>query len=134
MNPPATVARLSDKGLLIETYWFQYPSVDDLLKSLRNCSLVFEDGWSLGGIDLRSLLKRVGLENMDDFCSTSPLTLHLSGGVPSRAVAQLYAGAEEIIRTVHEQMAEEIQEIRDMRDEHARIREYRARCVEEEVK
>lgn len=133
MNPPAAVAHLSDGGLPIETYWFQYPSVDDLLKSLRNCSLVFEDGWALGGIDLRSLLKRVGLENMDDFCSTSPRTLHLSGGVPAQAVAQLYTGAEEIIRMVHEQMAEEIQEIRDMRDEHARIREYRARCVEEEV-
>lgn len=74
---------------------------------------------------MQDVLKRAGLERMDDFCLTSPLALHKSSGIPTRAVTSLYVGAEKLIRLVHQEMAVEIQEMRDMRDECAAIREYK---------
>lgn len=136
MSPPGpVVACLSDRSLRIETYFFDYPSVEVLLKSLSSKSYVFKAGWSSGGIDLQIMLKHAGLEKMDDFCLTSPLALHVScsGRIPVQAVTLLYVGAEKMIRMVHDEMAKEIQEIRNMRDDYAIIREYRSRCVGEGV-
>lgn len=126
MSPPSpTIADLSDRSIPIDTYFFQYPTVQALLKLLSDDSGVFASGWSSRGFNLQDVLKHAGLENMDDFCLTSPLALHKSSGIPAQAVNLLYAGAKKLICLVHQEMAVEIQDMRDMRDEHARIREYK---------
>lgn len=104
------------------------------MKLLGNVSGVFAAGWSSRGVDLQDVLKQAGLENMDDFCLTSPLALHISSGIPTRAVTSLYIGAEKLIHLVHQKMAGEIQEIRSMRDEYARIREHRMKTGGYEVR
>lgn len=124
-SPPIpAITALSNQSIPIETYFFQYHTVDDLLKLLADDSGVFASGWSLRGVNLQDVLKRVGMENMDDFCLTSPLALHTSSGIPAQAVTLLYIGAEKLIRLVHQQRSGEIREIQDMRDEYARMREF----------
>lgn len=83
---------------------------------------------------MQGVLKRMGMENMDDFCLTSPLALHMSSGIPTQAVISLYVGAEKLICMLHQEMAREIQEIRDMRDEYAKIREHRINAGGHEVR
>lgn len=126
MNPPSpAITDLSNRSIAIETYFFQYHTVQALLKLLSDDSGVFALGWSSRGFNLQDVLKHAGLENMDDFCLTSPLALHKSSGIPARAVNTLYVGAEKLICLLHQEMAVEIQDMRDMRDEYGRIREYK---------
>lgn len=125
-SPPSPViADLSNQSISIETYSFQYPTVQDLLKLLGDDSGVFASGWSSRGVNLQDVLKQAGLENMDDFCLSSPLALHKFSGIPTRAVTSLYIGAEKLIHLVHQKRVGKIEEIRSMRDEYAGIREHR---------
>lgn len=114
-------AHLSDRGLDIETYYFTYPKVEDLLKLLDNEVDGFVAGWSYKGISLCEMLKSVGMVNVEDFVMTSPLVLHTSCGIPVRAVELLYIGAEKMIRVVHKEMAHEIKDLREHREAYARL-------------
>lgn len=81
----------------------------------------FVMGWSYKGISLCDMLRSVGMVNMDDFVLTSPLVLHTSCGIPTRAVEMLYIGAEKMIRMVHQEMADEIKDFREHREAYGRI-------------
>lgn len=121
MDRTAVCAHLSDWGINIQTYYFSYPKIEDLLKLIDNEEDGFVAGWSWRGIKLEQLLRQAGMVQMDDFVTTSPLALHLSCGIPTRAAELLYIGAEKMIRLVHKQMAHEIEDIRALREEYGQI-------------
>jgi hypothetical protein len=114
---------LSDRGIPIETFYFQYPHIEDLLKLLDNEADGYVAGWSLNGLNLREMLRRARMERMDDFVLTSPRTLHVTCGIPAKAVNLLYLGATKMIKLVHMEMETEIREIRELREEYARGQE-----------
>lgn len=105
----------------IETYYFSYPKVEDLLKLVDNEVDGFVAGWSYKGINLTDMLRSASMLNVEDFVTTSPLVLHMSCGIPVRAVELLYLGAEKMIRMVHKEMAHEIEDLRDHREAYSRI-------------
>lgn len=114
-------ANLPDWGIDIETYYFSYPKVEDLLKLVDNDVDGFVAGWSYKGTNLRDMLRGARMESMDDFVLTSPLDLHVLCGIPTQAVELLYIGAEKMIRVVHKEMAHEIRDIREHREAYAQI-------------
>lgn len=114
-------AHLSDRGLDIETYYFTYPRVQDLLKLVDNDVDGFVAGWSYKGISLCEMLMSVGMVSVEDFVMTSPLALHTSCGIPAQAVELLYIGAEKMIRVVHKEMAHEIKDLREHREAYAQL-------------
>lgn len=81
----------------------------------------FVAGWSYKGINLGEMLRSVDMRNMDDFVTTSPLVLHTSCGIPTRAVELLYIGAEKMIRVFHKEMSGEIKDLREHREAYGRI-------------
>lgn len=105
----------------IETYYFSYPKVEDLLKILDNEVDGFVAGWSYKGINLTEMLRSAGMVSVEDFVTTSPLVLHTSCGIPVRAVELLYIGAEKMIRMVHKEMDNEIKDLREHREAYGRI-------------
>lgn len=117
----AASTHLSDRGLNIETYYFSYPKVEDLLKLLDNDTDGFVAGWSWKGINLCDMLRSTGMEHVDAFVTTSPLALHAACGIPTRAVELLYIGAEKMIRMVHKEMAHEIKDMREHREAYGQI-------------
>lgn len=117
----AASAHLSDQGLNIETYYFSYPKVADLLKLVDNEVDGFVAGWSYKGISLSDMLGSVGMVNVDDFVMTSLLVLHTSCGIPIRAVELLYIGAEKMIRMVHKEMAHKIKDLWEHREAYEQV-------------
>lgn len=91
------------------------------MKILDNEVDGFVAGWSYKGINLSEMLRSVGMVNVEDFVTTSPLVLHTSCGIPVRAVELLYIGAEKMIKMVHKEMAHEIKELQEHREAYGRI-------------
>lgn len=116
-------AHLSDRGINVETYYFSYPTIEDLLKLVDNEEDGLVSGWTWRGAKLEQLLRQAGMVRMDDFVTTSPLALHLSCGIPTRGVELLYMGAEKMIHLFHRQMAPEIKDIRDLKEEYGQLLE-----------
>lgn len=81
----------------------------------------FVAGWSYKGTNLGKMLRGARMLNVDDFVTTSPLDLHISCGIPTRAVELLYIGAEKMIQVVHKEMAHEIKDIKEHREAYGRI-------------
>lgn len=90
---------LPTTALLVETYCFEYPSVDDLLQLLDtilgNDGLPFIDAHGCQG------LRIAGLTHIDDFTFISPLDLCLVSRVWPEKVKILFAYAEDMIDDVH---------------------------------
>ena len=81
----------------------------------------FVAGWSYRGISLSEMLRSAGMVTVEDFVTTSPLVLHTSCGIPVRAVELLYIGAEKMIKMVHKEMAHEIKDLREHREDYGRL-------------
>ena len=105
----------------IETYYFSYPKVEELLKLVDNDIDGFVAGWSYKGTNLAKMLRGARMVSVDDFVFTSPLDLHVSCGIPTRAVELLYIGAEKMIRVVHKEMAHEIRDMKEHREAYGQI-------------
>jgi hypothetical protein len=61
------------------------------------------------------------MERMDDFVMMAPLDLHMSCGIPVKAVELLYTGAEKMIRMTCHAMAHEIKDIWELREAYGQI-------------
>lgn len=101
---------LSADSLQVKTYYFQYPSVEDLLDLLGGSLEAQLVGFE-GGDQISNLLRRAGLERVDDFTLLSPRGLHIYEGIPVEAVRLLYSGADEMIRATHLGHEEDIKDV-----------------------
>lgn len=105
---------LSVDGLQVKIYHFVYPQVDHLVDSLGGelevqlVGMSFKDGDSIGKV-----LRRAGLENLDDFAVVSPRSLSLYDGIPAGAIRLLYSGAEKLIRAMHLELEQDIRQIEE---------------------
>lgn len=98
----------------MKIYHFVYPQVDHLVDSLGGelevqlVGMSFKDGDSIGKV-----LRRAGLENLDDFAVVSPRSLSLYDGIPAGAIRLLYSGAEKLIRAMHLELEQDIRQIEE---------------------
>jgi hypothetical protein len=118
-------SHLSDRGIDVETYYFTYPHINNLLRLLDNDF----DGYVAGswnGLNLRDLLHMAHMEQMEDFVMTSPRTLHVTCGIPAHTVSLLFLGATKMIKLVHMEMETEIRDIQALREEYTRNEEQKA--------
>lgn len=99
-------------GLQVKTYYFDYPPVEALLDMLGSSLKAQLVGFK-GGERIGEILRRAGLEYLDDFGTSSPRSLHVYEGIPLGAVCLLYSGAVEMIRGVHLELEEEIRDIEE---------------------
>lgn len=92
----------------LATYYFDYPSVDDLLSN------IYLDG-NFDFIDARGRqgLRIAGMINVDDFTMISPLDLCLVSRIQPEKVVVLFALVEKTIEAVHQEKKEEISDIKE---------------------
>lgn len=113
MNRAREAQSLPIDSLSVKTYFFRYPSVDDLLDLLGSSLEVRLIGFE-GASRIGDILRKGGLENMDNFTQLSPRSLHVYEGIPIEAVRLLYAGADEMIRATHLGRVEDIEFINEI--------------------
>lgn len=115
----ALSSTLPDHTLLIPTFFFEYPSLEEILSHLdKESTLTFGTSW----MDevLQQALKSSGLEFLDNFTMISPRMVYLINRIPVEMIRELYARAEMMLLALHLEREAEIVEIEEMR------REYRA--------
>jgi hypothetical protein len=100
-------------GLQVKTYYFEYPPVEVLLEMLGGCLEAQLVGFK-GKDQISEVLRRAGLEYLDDFGLLSPRSLYVYDSVPADATRLLFRAAEEMIRAFHSGMDKEIREIEEM--------------------
>lgn len=95
------------------TYCFDYPPIEALLgllgSSLEDRLVGFEGRNRIGDV-----LRRAGLEYLDNFTRLSPRSLHAMEGIPIDAVRLLYSGADEMLRATHLGLEKEILSIEEI--------------------
>lgn len=112
LNRERQAESLPIDGLQVKTYYFGYPEVGDLLNLLGSSLERWLVGFS-GSERIGEILKRAGLEYVDDFTLLSPRSLHVYEGIPVEAIHLLYCGANDMIKALHVTMEQEINEINE---------------------
>lgn len=113
-NRESVPEHLPVDALQVKTYYFIYPQVNhlvDLLGGGLEAQLVemsFKDGDSI-----EKVLRRAGLEYLDDFTLVSPRSLSVYDRIPAGAIRLLYLGAENFIRAIHLGLEQEIRQIEE---------------------
>lgn len=82
----------------------------DLLGGSLEIRLVGYEGRNQIG----DILRKAGLECVDNFTRLSPRSLHAIEGIPIEAVRLLYLGADEMIRATHLGLEEDISSIEEI--------------------
>lgn len=97
----------------IDTYYFTYPAVDDLLQLLD--TVLGDDGRHFIDDRERQGLRIAGLTNVDDFVLISPVDLCLVSRIWPEKVNLLFAFAKDMIDDVHFEERRVIREVEDIR-------------------
>lgn len=121
----ALSSTLPDHVLLVPTFFFEYPPLEDILSLLdKESALSFGTSW----MDevLQQALKSSGLEFLNNFTMISPRMVYLINRIPVEMIRELYTRAETMLLALHLERKAEIVEIEEMR------RDYRA-CYQASV-
>lgn len=113
LNREREARSLPIDSLRVKTYFFQYPPIEDLLELLGGSLEVRLVGFE-GADQIGTILRKGGLENIEDFTLLSPRSLHVYDGIPIEAIRLLYSGADEMMRAMHLGRAEEIEFINEI--------------------
>lgn len=100
---------LSNTMLGVQTYCFTYPSVDDLLRVLRNAVMNGEADFL--DIHDRQGLRISGMSYIDDFTLITPLDLSLVSRIWPEKVNMLFDFVRGMIQAVHTEKQKEIVEM-----------------------
>lgn len=107
------IPNLSNTTMEIDTYYFTYPAVDDLLQLLD--TVLGDDGRHFIDDRGRQGLRIAGLTNIDDFVLISPVDLCLVSRIWPEKVNLLFAFAKDMIDDVHFEERRVIREVEDIR-------------------
>lgn len=100
---------LSNALLDVKTYYFTYPTVEDLLYTLNN--VFINDGANFVDIHGCQGLRIAGMFNVDDFTLITPLELSLVSRIVPEKVNILFDFVLGMIEAVHVEKQEDIAEI-----------------------
>jgi hypothetical protein len=102
---------MSEGSLDLETFYFEYPSLRNLVE-LMSQTLSVEH--TLEDHEYKSVMSN-GIEYLDDFTLVSAAKLHTWTCIPMGKIRTLYGCAETMIRDFHAGKEEEIKEIQEFR-------------------
>jgi hypothetical protein len=101
------------EDLDLETFYFDYPSLRDLVKHMSQAHLPGSE-YILLERECQLVMSN-GVEYLDDFTSVSCVKLHAWTGIPMGKLRALYGSAEAMIKDFHGGKVKEIGEIQEFR-------------------
>lgn len=97
---------LGNRIIDVETYWFEYPSLEQDLPM------------NFAGLEINELraIEAAGMEYADDFVMLTPLDLCIGTGISPEKISAVCSWAETMIYSVHAEHADTVKWIKGVRE------------------